>query len=124
MLNVSDTKIAITRGDSGYITINVLMGDDTPYILQEGDSIHIQVRDKANDGTLLFEGLIEEIEHVKEEGIEIEHVWYIRPEDTMNLNVGSYVWDAQLNLSNGDVFTFIPKSTFKITDEVTMEEGD
>lgn len=123
MLSVSDTKISITRGDSGYITINVLMDNGEPYILQDGDMIYVQVRDRANDGALIFEGQIDVIVRIDDDGTETkEYVWYIRPEDTEGVAVGSYVWDAQLNLSNGDVFTFIPKSTFKITDEVTMEE--
>lgn len=114
MLKISNTSIYLTRGDSGYITLNIMTDDGTPYELNEGDVVHCQVRDKANDGKLYIEGHIEIIRD--------EIVWYIRPEDTMKLKIGSYVWDAQLTTANGDVFTFIPKSTFKVTDEVTMEE--
>lgn len=114
MLKISGTKISLTRGDSAYITLNINMSDGTPYELQETDVIKCQVRDRANDGDLIFEGLIEVINN--------EPVWHIRPEDTENEDVATYVWDAQLEMENGDIFTFIPSSTFKLLDEVTMED--
>ena len=107
MLKISGNKILLTRGDSAYITLTL------DYELQEGDEVRVQVRDFPNTGELLFEGNIEI-------GIDNEIIWHIYPSQTSNLEVKSYWWDAQLETSNGDVFTFIPASLFKLMDEVTM----
>lgn len=112
MLKISGTKIFLTRGDSAYITLTINTKDGV-YELQDGDTVKCQVRTEPNDGQLLFEGQIDIVRD--------EIVWHIRPEDTKDLEVDKYYWDAQLELPNGDIFTFIPSSIFKLTDEVTME---
>lgn len=111
MIKISDTKIYLTRGDSAYITLNIV-NNGKLYKLQEGDIIRCQVRDKANTGKLLFNGQIDIIRD--------KAVWHIKPEDTRDAAIGIYYWDAQLETSNGDVFTFITSSLFEITDEVTF----
>ena len=114
MLKISGTKISLTRGDSAYITINICQEDGSPYMLNEGDEIHIQVRHKPNDGELLFEALIEEIR-------EDSFVWHIRPEDTKDAEIKVYYWDAQIKTIEGDIYTFIPMTTLRLTDEVTTD---
>lgn len=114
MLKIVGNKISLTRGDSAYITLKVYDADKNEYELQEGDAINCQVRTAPNTGELVITGTI-----LHEEDGTI--VWYIRPEDTSDLSVGRYFWDAQLTTSNGDVFTFITSSPFTITDEVTMD---
>ncbi|MCD8124274.1 MAG: hypothetical protein LUE23_04445 [Lachnospiraceae bacterium] len=42
----------------------------------------------------------------------------IDPEDTKDLAFGRYVYDIQLTKSTGEVDTFIPKGTLKLTEEV------
>lgn len=42
----------------------------------------------------------------------------IDPEDTKNLNFGTYVYDVELTTKDGIVDTFITPSSFKITEEV------
>lgn len=111
MLKISGNKISLTRGDSAYITLIPNM-DDVPYVLGENDTVRVQVRDVPNTGELIFEGNIEIIND--------EIVWHILPEQTKDLEVAVYCWDAQLELENGDIFTFIPSSQFKLLDEVTM----
>lgn len=110
MLKISGNKISLTRGDSAYITLHI---DD--YELNDGDVVRVQVRDVPNTGELLVEG------DVDVSGEEI--VWHIYPAQTSNLEVKTYYWDAQLETSNGDIFTFIPASPFKLLDEVTMPNG-
>jgi hypothetical protein len=110
MLKISGNKISLTRGDSAYITLSI---DD--YELNDGDVVRVQVRDIPNTGELLVEG------DVDVSGEEI--VWHIYPYQTSNLEVKTYYWDAQLETSNGDIFTFIPASPFKLLDEVTMPNG-
>lgn len=104
-------NIILTRGDSAYITVNVTDANGEQYILQQGDHIHMQVRTRPNDGQLLFESIINPGD---------DYIWHIVPSDTNDLEIGEYYWDAQIELSNGDIFTFIPPSIFEITNEVTM----
>ena len=75
-----------------------------------------QVRDEPSNGKLLFDGRISKSGE--------DYLWYIKPEDTSELDIGKYYWDAQVELSNGDVFTFIPVSKFEIIDEVTIKEEE
>ena len=110
MLKISGNKISLTRGDSAYITLSI---DD--YELNDGDVVRVQIRDVPNTGELLVEG------DVDTSGEEI--VWHIYPYQTSNLEVKTYYWDAQLETANGDIFTFIPASPFKLLDEVTMPNG-
>ena len=42
----------------------------------------------------------------------------LNPEDTKELEFGSYVYDIQLTKANGDVDTFITASKLKLTAEV------
>lgn len=114
MLKLSGTKISLTKGDSAYITINICKEDGSPYILQEGDEVSIQVRHEPNGGELLFNGIITDV-------YEDKFVWYIRPEDTKDAKIKVYYWDAQIKTIEGDVYTFIPMTTLRLTDEVTTD---
>lgn len=115
MLIIKKTNIELTRGDSAYITLDIRDGEGNPLVLSPEDTVRCQVRTAAVTGALLFEGDI-----VIEDDVVM---WHISPEDTASLNVGEYVWDAQLELSSGDIFTFIPVSTFEVLGEVTLPEG-
>lgn len=115
MLKISGNKISLTRGDSAYITLNILTKNGE-YDLADGDVVRVQVRDIPNTGELLFDGNIEI-------GLDGEIIWHIYPDQTSDLDVKTYYWDAQLQTANGDIFTFITASPFKLTDEVTMPNG-
>lgn len=114
MFDIKNNAIFLTRGDSAYITIDIKDASGDSYILNDGDVIKVQVRTAPNNGELLFQGTIEEING--------EHVWHILPIDTFHAEVTTYWYDAQICLANGDVFTFIPASKFKLLDEVTCNE--
>lgn len=116
MLKIKDTKIALTRGDSAYITLTILDKDGRPVEIGEDDIIRCQVRETVNGGELIFEGDIEKVRD--------EYIWHIKPDDTRHREVKNYVWDAQLEYPNGDIFTFIKPSLFKLMDEVTMIDDD
>lgn len=118
MLEITGTKIRLTRGDSAYITVIPYVGkgdDRRPYELGEGDSIHAQIRTAPNTGEIVAVGTI-----LYEENGDI--VWYLQPSDTKDLPVKKYWYDVELDLSNGDIFTFIKASPFTLTDEVTMHD--
>ena len=112
MLITKKTNIALTRGDSAYITLVITNGDGSPFELSQGDTVRCQVRSSPTIGELLFEGDVS----IDDDGV----IWHISPADTKNLSIGEYYWDAELELSNGDIFSFIPVSIFEVLDEVTL----
>lgn len=115
MLKIIKTCISLTRGDSAYIDFDITDKCGNPIPLTAEDNIRCQVRKTANGGELLFEGVIE-----RTNGI----CWHISPSDTADAAVGEYVWDAQVEFSNGDVFSIIPVSPFIILSEVTENEEE
>lgn len=110
--------VYVTRGDSAYLNINLNDGSGQPLILGEGDVVRCQVRNIPNTGTLLFEGHL-----VKNEGS--SYTWQIRPEDTKDAPGDNYVWDAEVEYTTGEIFTFIPsESKFVILPEVTYDDPE
>lgn len=112
MIEINKTSISLTRGDSAYINFTLTGDDGQPVVLNQSDKVRCQVRDKTVSGKLIFEGSI------TVSGSQI--VWHIRPEDTMNAEIGTYYWDAQVEYANGDVFTFVEVSRFTLLPEITL----
>lgn len=110
MLSIQGTNITITRGDSAYIDISIKDSKGNAYTPGADDKIRAQVRTDASSKTVLFES-------------EIPYdtlVWHIKPEDTESAQMGkSYVYDMEIETAEGDIFTFIPLSSFTISKEVT-----
>ena len=111
MVRVKNTDISMTRGDSAYITLVITDETGAKVNLTENDTVHCQVRVKPNSGKLVVNGT------ATKQGE--DYLWHITPEQTRNLYVDTYYWDAQVEFSNGDIFTFIPVSRFTLLDEVT-----
>ena len=108
--------ITIPKCDSGYVTVVPTTEDGAALTMGDSDTVHIQVREKPSD-ELLFDGDV--YPEVNEETGEREFVWHIHPADTAEAGIKTYYWDAQVEYGNGDTFTFIGMSEFKVTDEVT-----
>lgn len=108
--------IYLTRGDSGYIDFDLVDEAGNPIDIGENAIVRCHVRKAPNGGDLLFEGQIEVVDN--------KATWHIVPDNTKNAELDEYFWDAQLECSNGDVFTFVPVSSFKLMPEVTEKEGD
>lgn len=115
MLQISGTGITLTRGDSAYINVSIKDAKGNTYTPGPGDRIRAQVRQDANSTKILFES-------------EIPYdtlVWHIKPEDTNGAQMGkSYVYDMQIETTEGDVFTFIPVSAFTVSKEVTRDVAE
>ena len=116
-LNIKCKDIYITRGDSAYLAIKVTDKSGNSLNLTENDTINCQVRvDEEAEQVLFTAQLIH-----REDG---SVIWWIRPENTRSLEVAEYVYDIQIELANGDVFTFVPLSKFILLPESTRKEGD
>ena len=114
----SNGEIRLTRGDSAYITVNVVDSEKNPYLLSDGDTLRCQVRKRYNDDEnegLLFNGVITD----NGDGTA---TWYIRPQDTAHAVLPEkYYYDIQLEIGD-DVFT-IASGKFRILNEVTLKGG-
>lgn len=108
--------IYLTRGDSAYLDCDVKDRSGKPITLGSEDNLHIQVREAPDGGNVLFEGQVES------DGRGL--VWHILPEQTKTAPKSRYYWDAQIEFSNGDVFTWIPASEFVLTPEVTEKDRE
>lgn len=120
MLKISKTKISLTRGDSAYITIGIFNDDKTEYVLNDGDTVQLQVRTAPNVGDLVIDATLDNGKLYFDE--EDKLIWHIVPADTNSLSITNYYYDVQLVTSSGDVFTFIENSIFRLTDEDTWYE--
>lgn len=119
MVIIDKTNISITRGDSAYIDFFVpsILGE--PAEISANDTIRCQVRKSPVTGStvpeLVFDG------HISYNAEKNSIIWHIRPADTSNLQAGTYVWDAQIEYANGDVYTFVNVSDFTVLPEVTLK---
>lgn len=103
--NEEDGMIKLTRGDTAYLDVCVADSDGKEIKLTEQSEICMTVREDtlspilfqvaAKDGTIK-----------------------INPEDTKELEFGTYRYDVQVTLANGDVVTHGPYR-FKVLQEVT-----
>ena len=116
MIKINKTEISITRGDSAYIQFNLKDVAGNKLNLTNMDIVRCQVRDQDVDGDLVFEG------EIIREYVNNTATWHIRPEDTADLEIGTYYWDAQVEFANGDVFTFVYVSKFNVLPEITIIE--
>lgn len=102
------TSITLTRGDSFAADIGIFQPNGKPYTPSTGDKVRFAMKKDAKDEKVLI---------LKDIPIETLRL-VLDPEDTKNLDFGSYVYDIQLTKSNGEVDTFITKSNLILTEEV------
>ena len=100
MLTIKGNDIHLTKGDSAYLNVEITNDDGTPYAIKEGDSLTITV--KATNGTKIFSKTVQAYESI-----------IIEPQDTIDVGVGRYKYDIQLDTEN-QVYTIIPVSSFFI----------
>lgn len=105
---VKNNTIYLTRGDTFKAHLTISNPDGSEYTPVEGDSIRFALK-----------GDIEDEECLIIRNIPIDTMLLVlNPEDTKELDFGSYIYDIQLTKANGDVDTFITASKLKITAEV------
>ena len=116
-LKIKCSDIYITRGDSAYLLLEPTDKSGNKITVTSTDMMNCQVRVDEDSSDILFSADI----LIREDG---SVIWWIRPENTRQLDVKDYVYDIQIELPNGDVFTFIPLSKFILLPESTRKEGD
>ena len=105
---VRNNTIYLTRGDTFKATITINYPDGSVYTPKEGDSIRFAMKADVEDTECLI---------LRDIPIDTM-LLVINPQDTKELEFGSYVYDIQHTKANGDVDTFITASKLKLTAEV------
>lgn len=105
MLKITKNKIQLTRGDTAQIKLAVTQ-DGQPYDFEK-DTVVFSVKTSTTTPQYIFQKTVK------------DGVILIRPEDTENLQYGSYKYDVQLTTEAGDVCTIIPPDIFEVMPEVT-----
>lgn len=110
MLIVSkDNSIELTRGDTARLTIPITDDYDQEYIMGENDTLTFTVKVSINDE-----------EPVLQKVMKGDNKLHLKPEDTAGLDYGTkYIYDVELATADGDVYTVIEKTNFKVREEVT-----
>lgn len=113
MLRIKNNNtIYLTRGDTANIDINIFYEDSAePYVPQSTDVIKFSVKKDVNDSSYVFQKTA-----TVSNGVATVN---IVPSDTSGKDYGEYVYDVQLTQSDGSVYTVVPYSKFRLTEEVT-----
>lgn len=113
MLETNTLKIAVTRGDTGTVTLT-FTGDDTP---ENGTIALVTVKKNVDSEEPLWEKRVTIADGKAEVGL--------RSEDT-DVAYGKYWWDVRLLYTNGDVYTPMKPAEFRVLeavgDAVPLEE--
>ena len=102
MLDVQNEKIYLTRGDTAYLEIELITQMGESYTPVYGDKLFFRLKKSANKGSLLLE------KEININTLTLE----LSPEDTANLEFGSYCYEVELVTALGQHFTVIENATF------------
>ena len=108
----SNYNITIIRGDSGYVTVplvEVIDGEETPYIPKEGETLRFAMAKKW--GASQDECAV--IRDIDTKDLKL----YFYPEDTKTLKFGEYKYDLEYTNADGFVDTIL-KGTVTVSEEV------
>lgn len=112
MLYLVGNEIHLTKGDTARLSITVTnISTNEPYEVLPTDTLILTVRKRSRETSPV---LIQK----KLSGISDFH---FVPKDTSELAVGEYVYDVELRTREGDIYTVIPCSSFRLLPEVTTE---
>ncbi len=107
MFSVKDNNISLTRGDTLFLTVDLVDSDGDPYVPQDGDTIRLAMKRRMNSSDLVL------LKDIPTDTLTFE----IKPEDTKELKYGTYHYDIELTDADGHVATVII-GKFTVTEEV------
>lgn len=107
MFSINGTNVSLTRGDSCYIRAEI-----TGYTVRQGDTLTLSIKEDTDPTSpYLVQKVINDAS--------VDTVFAFEPDDTANLEYGTYKFDIQLDTIDGGRYTIINPSNFVITEEVT-----
>lgn len=104
--------IRFVRGDRCDKKLTIKREDESIYYLREGERVYVQVKSYV-DGRAYITKMLDTAD---DEGV---LMLSFLPEDTENMHVGKYWYDARLYRHEEEVYTIIPKSPFILDDNIT-----
>lgn len=109
-IKINGTSISITKGDSLNCKLDLSYHTDgRPYIPKVGDKITFGMRRKYQSQSIFTKDIpIDTL------------ILQLLPEDTKDLEIGSYLYDIQIEYGSGMVDTFINLANFTLVDEVIV----
>lgn len=108
-LTVHGQSLVLMRGDTGVLRLN-LTTDGEPYELADGDTAVLTVKKNLKAKTALLQKTLE------------NGLFYFTHEDTQALPAGTYVYDVQVTLADGQVYTVLGPSTYRLLPDVTTDK--
>ena len=109
MLFITDNEVRMTRGDNADIIVQIKDLNGDTYELQEGDKLLFTMKRNCKTDIIVMQKDI-----TSDQIISIEH------NDTKDLDYGTYYFDVQCTLADGQVYTVIEPHPFIIEKEVTF----
>lgn len=101
--------IRLTRGDTARLNVSIINDvNGETHEIASTDILQLTVRKKVKD-----------LDYCFQKTTIGSNLFHIEPEDTAALDFGNYVYDVQLTLENGDVYTVIEPTRFEVMTEVT-----
>lgn len=107
MLTCVNNNISITRGDSAIFALSIKKADGEPYKIAEGDTVIFTVKMSTFDTKIITQKTV------------VDGVVRLHPEDTKDLEYGTYYYDVELTQADGFVSTVISPHKFIVEQEVT-----
>ena len=104
MLNVLGKKIHLTRGDTAYISVSLKDNNGNDYIPAEGDKLYFRLKKNICKDSQILEKEISAETSVLE----------LIPEDTEQLEFGTYCYEIELVTAKGEHFTVIENASFTV----------
>jgi len=108
MKKVSNNKITLTRGDTCRIKLSLKDSSGNDFVPGDGDVIRFAAKRYYTDPEPVIYIIVPNDTLILE----------IKPEDTKNLDFGTYVYDMQITFADGTIDTFVSKSMLRIEEEV------
>jgi len=112
-LRIVQKKLIMTRGDSEAITFSRTGKDGQAIPFVNGDKVYFSVKKSYSDTQYAFQKVVVSF-------LNGQTVFNIDPDDTKKLAAGTYKYDIQWTLANGEVKTPV-KGDFVIEEDVTHE---
>lgn len=107
MLTCDGNTIHLTRGDSAVLLLKIRKDDGTDYELQAGDSVLFTMKKSVYDTAVIIQKKL------------TDGAIKLNPDDTKNLQYGTYYYDVELTQSDDFVATVISPQKLIIEPEVT-----
>ena len=108
MKKVSNNKITLTRGDTCRIKLSLKDSSGEDFVPGDGDVIRFAAKRHYSDPEPVIYIIVPNDTLILE----------IKPEDTKNLDFGTYVYGMQITFKDGTIDTFVSKSMLRIEEEV------